>query len=131
VVGEGSLCVAEDLLAAGGRAGKPQLRTWSVEVWGDGPEQQSKGAVRHFRSRGDTQAEAPIPRHNIMWNNPPEEVENLEKIPQKNLIHDLPSRMNAVKQVTRNTFLPFVTLSARMWPCLRVPCRPTCCTIGE
>jgi hypothetical protein len=40
------LCVVEALLAACGRAGKPQLRTWLAEVCGDGPEQQSKGAVR-------------------------------------------------------------------------------------
>jgi hypothetical protein len=46
VVGEGSLCVAENLLVAGGRASKPQSRSWSAEVWGDGSEQQSKGAVR-------------------------------------------------------------------------------------
>ena len=39
------LCVAENLLVAGGRASKPQSRSWSAEVWGDGSEQQSKGAV--------------------------------------------------------------------------------------
>jgi len=34
--------------------------------------QSSKARERfdHFRSRGDTQAEASIQRHNIMWNNP-------------------------------------------------------------
>jgi len=46
VVGEGSLCVVENLLVAGGRASKPQSRSWSAEVCGDGSEQQSKGAVR-------------------------------------------------------------------------------------
>ncbi len=41
-----------------GRAGKPQPRH-GRRAWGDGPEQQSKGAVRPVESRGDTQAEAP------------------------------------------------------------------------
>jgi hypothetical protein len=52
-----------------GRAGEPQLRHgW--RICGDGPEQQSKGAVRPLESRGDTQAEAPIQGHTITWNNP-------------------------------------------------------------
>jgi len=46
LVGEGSLCVAENLLVAQDRASKPQSRTWLAEVCGDGSEQQSKGAVR-------------------------------------------------------------------------------------
>jgi hypothetical protein len=46
LVGEGSLCVAENLLVAQGRARKPQPRTWLTEICGDGSEQQSKGAIR-------------------------------------------------------------------------------------
>ena len=43
VVGERSFALRRPGTGTG-RAGKPQLRTWSAEVWGDGPKQQSKGA---------------------------------------------------------------------------------------
>jgi hypothetical protein len=46
VLGEGSLCVAENLLVAQDRASTSQPRTWLAEVCGDGSEQQSKGAIR-------------------------------------------------------------------------------------
>jgi hypothetical protein len=54
VVGECSF--ASRRTGAGtGRAGKPQSRTWSAEVCGDGSEQQSKGAVRPLsEQRGHT-----------------------------------------------------------------------------
>jgi hypothetical protein len=56
--------------AGTGRAGKPQLRTWLAEVWGDGSEQQSKGAVRPLAEQRGHTSGGSHPRHNIMWNSP-------------------------------------------------------------
>ena len=53
VVGERSFA-SQRTGADTGRASKPQLRSWSAEVCGDGSEQQSKGTVSPHRGAEGT-----------------------------------------------------------------------------